>query len=230
MNHKVQMPIVEQKTIALNTNEVSFGLSGKEFVYEAGQYTQIALAKFLYPDPKGASRVFSINSSPNNKEKITIAFRNSGSGFKRTLMELPLGTLVDIEGPFGFFTLPRNPLQSVVFLAGGIGITPCISMIRFADETKRPGLIALLYSNRDRASAAYIDELEAIAARNPSFILKNKFGRIDAEFIQNSITDLGQPIWYIVGPQPMVVATRDLLFRLNIDENKIRFEEFTGYE
>src|SRR3990167_11558885 len=177
MRHIIKLPIVGQKTIAQKTNEVSFGLSDKEFVFMAGQYIQMALPELLYPDPKGASRTLSIASSSNDKEKISIAFRDSGSGFKKTLMELPLGTLVDIEGPFGFFTLPRNAAQSVVFIAGGIGITPCISMIRFADEIERPGRITLLYANRDKQSAAYLDELEAMANRNPRFILKNKFGR-----------------------------------------------------
>lgn len=230
MSYKVQLPIVEQKSIAEKTNKVAFSLSGNEFIYEAGQYIQIALPKLLYPDHKGASRVFSINTSPNDKEKIAIAFRDSGSGFKRTIMELPLGALIDIEGPFGYFTLPRNPLQPVVFMAGGIGITPCISMIRYADEIKRPGTITLLYSNRDKESAAYLDELEAIAGQNPNFILKNKFGRLDADFIDNAIKNMNAPIWYVVGPPPMVAAMRDLLIRLSIDENKIRFEEFTGYE
>ena len=230
MRRIVKLPIVSQRTIAQKTNEISFGLSGKELVYEAGQYIQVALPELLYSDSKGASRTLSIASSPSDREKLAIAFRDSGSGFKKTLMELPLGTLVDIEGPFGFFTLPRNLAQSVVFIAGGIGITPCISMIRFADETERPGRIILLYANRDKESAAYLDELEAMANRNPRFILKNKFGRLDADFIQDTIKNLNEPIWYIVGPSAMVVAMRDLLFRLGIDEWKIRLEEFTGYE
>jgi len=230
MRHIIKLPIVGQKTIADKTNEVSFGLSDKEFIFIAGQYIQMGLPELLYPDPKGASRTFSIASSFNDKEKISITFRDSGSGFKRTLMELSLGTLIDIEGPFGFFTLPRNVSQPIIFIAGGIGITPCISMIRFADEENRSGLITLLYANRDKESAAYLDELEAIAVRNPRFVLKNKFGRIDADFIRDSVKNLNEPIWYIVGPPPMVAAMRDLLFRLGIDEGKIRFEEFTGYE
>ncbi|KKU48517.1 MAG: hypothetical protein UX68_C0012G0029 [Parcubacteria group bacterium GW2011_GWA2_46_9] len=230
MRHIIKLPIVGQKTIAQKTNEVSFGLSDKEFVFMAGQYIQMALPELLYPDPKGASRTLSIASSPNDKEKISISFRDSGSGFKRTLMELPLDTLIDVEGPFGFFTLPRSTFQPVAFIAGGIGITPCISMIRFADEIERPGSIILFYANRDKESAAYLNELETIAARNPNFILKNKFGRIDAEFVQNSVTNMSEAIWYVVGPAPMVAAVRDVLFRLGIDEGKIRFEEFTGYE
>src|SRR3989344_460810 len=190
MRHIVKLSIVGQKTIADKTNEVSLGLSDKEFVFIAGQYIQMGLPELLYPDPKGASRTLSIAFSSNDKEKISIAFRDSGSGFKRTLMELPFATLIDIEGPFGFFTLPRSASQSVVFIAGGIGITPCLSMIRFADEMKRPGSITLLYANRDKESAAYLDELETIAARNPKFVLKNEFGRIDTAFIQDTVKDI----------------------------------------
>src|SRR3989338_2386938 len=97
---------------------------------------------------------------------------------------------------------------------------PIVGQKTIADKKNRSFLITLLYANRDKESAAYLDELEAIAVRNPRFVLKNKFGRIDADFIRDSVKNLNEPIWYIVGPPPMVAAMRDLLFRLGIDEGK----------
>lgn len=226
---KIKLPILEQKTIAEKTCEVSFGLPGNKFIFLAGQYVRANAPKLVYPDPKGASRLFSIVSSPNNKDKISIAFRNSGSGFKRTLMKLPIGSLVDIEGPFGYFTLPKNLSQPIVFIAGGIGITPCLSMICYATEEKLNHPITLLYANRNVESAAYLEELTTIAKQNPRFLLKNQYGRIDANFIQQSVKNLVEPIWYIVGLPAMVADARNLLSRLGINDTKIYFEDFTGY-
>lgn len=230
LNSKIiQLPIIKQKIIADKTNEVALDLSKNEFAFHAGQYVQMRIPKLLYPDPKGTSRVFSVASSPNNKKVLSFAFRDSGSGFKRTLMELPIGSLVNIEGPAGFFTLPANRKQLIVFIAGGIGITPCLSMIRFATEEKLAHPITLLYANRNKECTAYLEKLTKIAQKNPRFSLINKFGRIDADFIQQYIKNLNEPIWYVVGPPPMVAAMRDTLSHLNIDSGKIYFENFYGY-
>lgn len=226
---KIQLPILEQKTIAEKTCEVSFGLPGNEFGFLAGQYIRISAPKLLYADTKGISRLFSIASSPNDKNKISVAFRDSASGFKRTLMELPAGSLIDIEGPFGYFTLPKDISRPLVFVAGGIGITPFLSMIRYAIEEKPARQITLLYINRNAESAAYLEELTTIAKQNHHFLLKNQFGRIDADFIRQSVKNLVEPLWYIVGLPTMVAETRHLLSCLDINDAKIYFEDFVGY-
>ena len=225
----LQIPIIEQKIITEKTYEVSFGLSGKKFEFLAGQYIRVSVSKLFYSDPKGTSRVFSISSSPNDKNKISVAFRDSGSGFKRILMELPLGSLVDIEGPFGYFTLPKDTSRPLVFIAGGIGITPFLSMIRFATEQKLTHQITLLYANRNAESAAYLEELTTITKQNPRFLLKNQFGRIDTDLIRQSINNLDEPVWYIVGLPTMVADMRSLLSQLSVSEAKVYFEDFTGY-
>jgi len=223
---KIQLPILEQKIIAEQTCEVSFDLSEKEFIFLAGQYIRLTLPKLLYADPQGASRIFSIASSPNNKNKLTVVFRQSGSGFKKTLMELAPGSLVEIEGPFGYLTFPKDLSHPLVFIAGGVGIAPFLSMIRFTTEQKLNCPITLLYGNKDIESAAYLEELETIAKQNPNFLLKNKFGYIDENFIRESVNDLNNPLWYIAGPPKMVDEMRQLLARLGIEEKKIYFENF----
>jgi len=147
MVKKTQLPIIRQREIKGNAVEVSFDLSDKGLDFKAGQYIQISVPKLLYPDPRGNSRVFSIVSSPNNMDEISIAFRNSESSFKRTLIELPVGSSVNVEGPSRFFTLPKKDNKHIVFIVGGIGITPCLSMIRSAKEDELNHKITLLYSN-----------------------------------------------------------------------------------
>ncbi len=226
---KIRLPILGQRIIAEKTCEISFDLSEREFKFLPGQYIRVSVPKLLYSDTKGRSRLFSIASSPNDKNKLNIAFRDTGSGFKRTLMELPVGSLVDIEGPFGFFTLPKDDSRLLVFIAGGIGITPFLSMIRYATEQKLKYRIVLFYANRNAESAAYLEELKIVARKNPSFSFQNKFGRIDANFIRKHVKNLNKAVWYIVGPPSMVYDTRDLLSHLNINETDIYFEDFIGY-
>ena len=78
-------------------------------------------------------------------------------------------------------------------------------------------------------SAAYLEELTTITKQNPRFLLKNQFGRIDTDFIQQTIKNFNEPIWYIVGFPDMVADMRNLLSRLGIDDTKIYFEDFVGY-
>lgn len=225
----LNLPIINRRSIAFKTNEVSFGISGDTFPFQAGQHIQVSVPKLLYPDPKGSSRTFSIASSPSNKKSISISFRDSGSGFKRTLMELPIGTKVAIEGPHGFFTLPRDHSRPVVFIAGGIGITPFLSMISFASEKKLTQRITLLYANRDKENAAYLDTLETLEKQNPYFIMKNKFGFLDNDFLKSAVEESPDVLWYIAGPQMMVATVKEALIHFGIDEEKVYLEEFIGY-
>lgn len=226
---KLFVPIFNRTIIAEKTCEVSFDLRKKEFKFQAGQHIWVTVPKLLHPDPKGNSRVFSIATSPADKEKISIAFRDSGSGFKKTLMELPIGTLIEVEGPYGSFTLTNDTSKPLVFIAGGIGITPFLSMIRLIHSAKLKHTITLIYANRNKESAAYLDELENYSKQNHRFKIENKFGRIDEEFIRQSIPNLNEVLWYIVGPPPMVASTKDILNKIGISSNQIFIEEFLGY-
>ncbi len=229
-NKKLILPILKQKIIADETYEISFSLLNKKFEFFAGQHIWVTVPKLLFPDPKGNARVFSIVSSPNDKEKLVIAFRNSGSGFKKTLIKIPIGSQVEIEGPYGYFTLPKDNSEPLVFIAGGIGITPFLSMIRFVNENKLKYSIILLYTNRNKDSAAYLQELKNISKQNPHFQLKNKFGRLDEDFIRESVGNiLYQVKWYIVGPPPMVAAAKEILNNISVSPDHIFFEEFIGY-
>jgi ferredoxin-NADP reductase len=98
---------------------------------------------------------------------VTTRLRNTA--FKRSLQEVPLGTEVKVEGPFGNLVLHNNASRPAVFLTGGIGITPvrCI-LVRAADQ-KLPHHIFLFYSNHRPEDAAFLDELEALQEKNPNF-------------------------------------------------------------
>ena len=225
---KYQTTLIGKKRIAKDTIEVSFSLP-HDFNFQAGQYIQLGVPQLLYSDAAGHSRLMSIASSPLNQKEICIAFRDTGSGFKDTLKSLKVGSPAIIEGPYGFFTLSDRPSYPFVFIAGGIGVTPYVSMLQYAAATKLNISITLLYTNSNDESAAYLKDLQELSRHDNSIRVKNMFGRVDEHFLVENVSDPYNCVWYISGPPTMVDYVRNLLFLLGVDDDKICFEEFTGY-
>lgn len=223
--------IIGRKLVAENTLEFSVKRPA-DFSFEAGQYIQLRVPELLYPDYSGPSRQFSIASSPLDKEKISIVFRESDSGFKRTIKELSINAQVIIEGPHGFYTLPEESDNPFILVAGGIGITPYLSMARTFEKKGLNFQVRLLYGNRNEKSTAYLSELLSIAAKIKNFSLRNVFGPIDKEFIIKSVglNNLQYCIWYIAGPPAMASSVKNTLSLLGVSDENIYVEEFTGYE
>lgn len=223
------LPIVAREKVAVNTYTVQFGLADQKFIFTAGQHIEVRLQKLLYPDNKGNFRLFSIASSPNNKSYMAITFRNTGSGFKHSLLNQKRDELVEISGPFGFFTLPHRQSEPLVFIAGGIGITPFYSMIQYATEEKLKHKITLLYANKNPQTTVYLQELKRLRNKNQNFDYKIHYGKIDKNFIQSHTKTLDKPVFYIAGPSFMVPDIHYLLIKLEVPHNRIITEEFVGY-
>lgn len=195
------------------------------------------------PADKDAGRhAFSIVSAPF-EDRLTIATRMRPSAFKRAFGALAPGDAIGLDGPFGSLTLHNKRSRAAVFIAGGIGITPFMSILRQAahDRSDRP--LALLYSNRRPEDAAFLDELEAHARAFPSFRLlatmteMPKSARrwdgetriIDADILERAGAGLPEPIYYLAGPPAMVDGVRRSLAAAGVDDDDIRAEEFHGY-
>ncbi len=217
--------IKEIRKIAEGVTELIFNRP-PEFEFKAGQYTQFTLPKLAYPDTKGNSRVFTISSAPHEKEILSIAYRDSGSGYKKTLSELPVGSKVIIEEASGFFTLPKNGEH--IFIAGGIGVTPFVSMIKESLKKEQSLNITLFYANRDKESSAYFEDLENLCAKSNSFIFCPIFERINIGHIQKHLKNTNLN-WWIVGSNKMVADVKYLLTSSGISESNIRTEDFMGY-
>ena len=212
------------------------------FQFKPGQYADLTLINPAETDSEGNVRTFSIASAPYEDE-LLFATRMRKSAFKRVLGCVPLGTEVKLEGPMGSFTLHKNPAKAAVFLAGGIGITPFLSILRQAAKEKLPHLLYLFYSNRRPEDAAFLQHLEDLAKSNSKFIFvpsmsemeKSKLnwsgerGFINREMVIKHFCDLKGPIYYIAGPPAMVAAMREVLSKAGVDEDDVRTEEFGGY-
>lgn len=230
--NQTRVSIIERKEIAKDVFEVSFGLDGEAFHFHAGQYVRVTLPHLLYPDTRGDFREFSICSSPSNKASFSIAFRSSESGFKRTLLELPIGSEVMIRGPYGLLEFPEHlgQNQDVVLVTGGIGITPFMSMIRFAAENRLSNRITLLYANDDDRAIPYLTELSELELLNPRFMVRRKKGGINEGFLREATSDPRKALWYVSGPSGMVSDVCDILRRFGVSDTAIVSEEMTGYE
>jgi ferredoxin-NADP reductase len=213
------------------------------FHFRAGQAVDLTLLDPPEVDPSGTTRAFSIVSNPSNGELIVATRMRQGSAFKRSLAALQSGTKMQIEGPSGSFTLHKNHAKPAVFLAGGIGITPFLSMIQDASAQGLPHNIFLFYSNHRPEDAAFLPTLEELQRKNPHFKAiptmtrmdrsrlpwSGETGYITARMIESRVGTLQGPIYYIAGPPAMVAAMREMLVNDGVDEDDIRTEEFSGY-
>ena len=230
MVENLPVKIVACKKIAEDTAEVTFEYDPKLFSFNAGQYVRITIPELEFNDPKGNSRDFSIASSPNNQGAFSIAFRDSGSGFKRTLIQAEKGTTVEVTGPQEIFSISKVEGKLVVFIAGGIGITPFLSVIRFATEQKLPQKIILLYANNDKDHAAYLEELERLEKENYNFKMVALFTQITQDVIKQNVADIENKYFWLAGPPEMTKSVAQDLSTMGIENGKIVIEEFSGYE
>jgi ferredoxin-NADP reductase len=142
----------------------------------------------------------------------------------------------------GSFSLHNNTSRPAVFLAGGIGVAPFLSMLSYATQENLRHPIILFYANRYLEDAAFIDALWKLERANPRFRFvptltrvansngwKGKTGRISSEMLLTHVGVLRGPIYYIAGPPTMVAAARRSLSEVGVDEDDIRTEEFSGY-
>ncbi len=129
------------------------------FQFKAGQSMNVALIDPPETDAKGNSRACSIVSAPS-EDTLAIATRLRDIAFKRVLRTMPEGAKLQLRGPAGQFTLDDGGTGPAVFLAGGIGITPFVSMLRQAAHDGLARKLYLFYSNRRPEDAAFLGELQ----------------------------------------------------------------------
>jgi ferredoxin-NADP reductase len=236
-----QVKLLSQVEVAEGTMALHFE-KPLNFDFKPGQYGDVTLSNPPETDAEGDTRTFSIASSPFESH-LMFATRLRDTAFKRSLSKAPLGTDVKIDGPMGSFTLHKNSARPAVFLAGGIGITPFISIVRQADHDRLPQKLYLFFSNRRPEDTAFLEPLQMLEKSNPNFQLictmteitrskkewKGETGFISQQMLSRHLPGLQGPIYYTAGPPAMVTAMREMLVNARVDEDDIRSEEFAGY-
>jgi len=219
------------------------------FSHQAGQNANFSLIDPPENDAAGPSRPFTIASAPHERE-LMIATRMRDSAFKRVLGKMPIGARLRIDGPAGLMVLHEDESRPAVFLAGGIGITPFLSMARDAAARLQAEIavlhvlqlgeergIVLFYSNRRPQDAAFLAELKHMQNRNfrlvatmteaPEWTGEKRF--ISRELLVEHLPDLRAPVYYFAGPPAMTMAMQGMLTDLGVSEDDMRSEEFYGY-
>lgn len=213
-----------------------------DFHFKAGQTLDLILPATITGDGQAARHTFSIVSAPH-ENGLTIATRMRGSPFKQAMAALAVGAHVELDGPFGALTLHHDRKRPAILVAGGIGITPFVSILRQAAKEGLAQSFILIYSNRRPEDAAFLEEL-----RGPEKEMENlqliatmtqvaqskqawsgKTGQIDGGMLKPLAAGQLAPIYYLAGPPGFVDAMHGLLNEGAVDDDDIRSEGFYGY-
>lgn len=236
----MRIRLMERRSEATEVISFVFDLGGQLFEYRPGQYVFYELDALDFPDERGNRRHFTISSSPTEEGVLMFTTQMRGGGFKETLRHAPLGYEINIGTPLGHFVMPEGETRRHVFIAGGIGITPYRSMLRYAVDTKKPMDVVMLYFSHSSADIVFGQELEEIARQMATFSLvhvlsdpepgwKGEKGRLNEALLRKWVPNLDQQLFWISGPPSMVTAYKELVKQTGVGDEAIRTDSFAGY-
>jgi ferredoxin-NADP reductase len=181
---------------------------------------------------------FTISSSPT-ENYLEFTKKITDSQYSQALDTMKPGDWAKINAPFGEFTYSGEKIK-IGALTGGIGITPLRSICRYCVDKKLPTSIIMLYSNKTEDEIVFRDELEEMQKSDANIVIKNVLtrepdwkglkGHIDSDMIKSQIPDYKERVFYICGPPSMNAALKKALEGLNLREDQIKLEDFTGYQ
>lgn len=208
----------------------------KPLQYTAGQYVELTL-KHVRPDRRGQRRWFTLSSSPTD-ELLSITTKNYGdeaSSFKKALFAMEPGHQLTLQGPLGDFVLPKLIQTPLVFVAGGIGITPFHSILEWLHTSGEERPIQLLYGVNNEDEIIFQETFDktkqhaTIVVSEPSAAWGGERGRLSAELILGLEQPSDDSLVYLSGPEPMVQALEKDLVKAGVDKRQIVTDEFLGY-
>lgn len=240
----------KQKIISTVTEKIQIAPDMLDFLLKPakkptflpGQYMEWTVGHSR-PDSRGNRRYLTIASSPTEDAiRLGVKFYPNGSSYKKALLDIDPTTPIVGAQLSGDFTLPKNTNQKLVFIAGGIGITPFRSMIKYLIDTKQPRPITLFYSNRTSSEIVYADVFNQAYTElgiRTIYTLTDlasipadwggSRGRIDAAMIAREAPDYMERTFYLSGPHTMVESYRETLQRMGVPPSHIKTDFFPGF-
>ena len=233
------LTLLEKKEIGTGTYEFIFA-PDRAFLFRPGQYMEWTLGHRL-TDNRGNRRYFTIASSPTEDTvRLGVKFYEPESTFKRTLKALKPHDTISVSNLSGDFVLPKDTTKKLVFIAGGIGVTPFRSMVQYLIDKKENRAVTLLYSNKTESEIAYKDIFDTATKEigmktvyaltdepNPTPDVHKGF--IDAALIMREVPDYKERIFYISGPHGMVTAFTKTLHGMGVPRSHIETDYFPGF-
>jgi ferredoxin-NADP reductase len=206
----------------------------------AGQYFAWTLPH-KHSDSRGNRRTFTIASSPTEETvHLGVKFYEPSSSFKKALKAMEPGDSLTAGQLAGSFVLPRKPKQKLVFIAGGIGITPFRSMIKYVVDKNQQTDIVLFYLIADSSELSYrelwqdakdhgVQTVPILSAETIPASWTGLTGRLTPEAIEKTVPDYRDRTFYISGPPPMVDAYKSNLQKMGVKRRRIITDAFSGY-
>ena len=209
------------------------------FNYLPGQFITVTI------NPKGVpvKRSYTIASSPTNRDycEITVKHEEKGTVSHYMHTEVHIGELMQFTAPSGKFTFTEAHAESAVFIAGGVGITPMMSAIRYLTDKSWKGDIYLFFACKNQASIIFKEEILYLQKRYPNFhvffILSKPTGKpsdsyisghLTKEILNGNVPDITNRMIHICGPPPMMDAVKKMLEELKVPKEMVMVEAFAG--
>ena len=220
------LTLTEKKKIADHTYEFIF-IPDWLFSFRAGQYMEWTMPH-RFSDNRGNRRYLTIASSSTESDvRLGIKFYEPQSSFKRSLAALQIGDTISASHIAGDFVLPKDQKKKIVFVAGGIGITPFRSMVKYLMDTNDKRPVVLLYSNKTDADIAYREIFDEAGQK---IGMKTVYtGIITPAIISAEVPDYKERLFYISGPHSMVGALKGTLISMGVSRFNIKTDYFPGF-
>lgn len=195
--------------------------------WTAGQFIRVELPHGN-PDKEGTKRFFTVSSAPY-EGIVQITTRVTNSTFKRTLAALQEGDELQLLAkPDGDFVWEDSD-KPLVFVAGGIGITPFRSILKQRAHDHQPLNVTLIYGNRTDA-IVFKDELDRYAAEDLEFSVQYMTGEpLTASILTGLLPNLTFSLVYISGPEPMVEVLSNELKAAGLPGGQLKQDFFPNY-
>lgn len=225
--NKLLLVLEDKIKIARDTYEFIFS-SNQKLYFKPGQYLEWTLGH-KNADSRGNRRYFTIASSPTEDDiRIGVKFYPNSSTYKNGLCMLQMTDTIMAGQLAGDFTMPKDKNKKLAFIAGGIGITPFRSMIKYLIDKKERRDIRLFYSNKSYLDVAYKDILNQ-AEREFGISTVYNLGFLTPEIIKKELPDYRQRYFYISGPSGMVNSFEKSLLGMGVTSSQIKKDFFPGF-
>ncbi|HYC83488.1 MAG TPA: ferredoxin reductase family protein [Candidatus Paceibacterota bacterium] len=222
---------VVERVVRESPDAVSVYIAGRElekFPIKPGQFM---ILRFLSQDLRWQSHPFSLSKVPDGKT-LRVTVKELGD-YTKQVKNVPLGTRVFIDGPYGVFTDFLGLSSKVLLIAGGIGITPIRSL---AEEMLKKGHdVVLLYGNKTEEDIVFRSELEELQRKYPARIVnilsnargyEGETGHIDEEKIKRLVPDIVDRDIYLCGPVPMMDSLLGSFQKMGLAKERVHYERF----
>jgi len=235
----MKLKLVNSRFEAKDTKSFWFEVE-KAVSWLPGQYFYFTLPNPIYPDSRGNTHHFTIATSPTEGSKIMFATRmREKSNFKKSLDVLEVGTIIEGEGPEGTFILDEKEKGPHILIAGGIGITPFRSIIKYNIDKRLTDKVHILYANSTLEEITFHKELKEwnkyknveveFVVTKPSKNWGGLTGHIDINLVKKTATKYTKPTFWVCGSPDFVNAMEKTIGKLKISTDKVISEKFSGY-